>query len=345
MKGNFLKDMLLIQDPSVFKLYKEMMEIAGLFLAPVFTVALILEFFGDMRFGEVLKKLILISVFMSSFYGFHSKSVDISLDTASKTLNRINHNNFFIKKWFDVKVRTKKKDTWSLLDSIAIPNLNDLVATGLFVISKVFIWLLKLIYSSVYHLTYVFAGITAILYFLGWTKDALKGTIQASLWCMLMPFVIVAILSLVGNSFSEKAISGELAFNGIDKIVWLFGVTLLLLISPLITYGMIKGEGIHSAGAKMGSLVVSSGTQLLASMPFLISSQRSAKHFAKKAQAKALGLRQTFGRGSHFNSPFLKERGRFSGNNRDYRNIAIKNQERIAKRKEVNPSVANKERE
>ena len=294
MRDNFLKEMLLIQDPSVFKLYTEMMEIAGLFLAPVFTIALIFEFFGEMRFGEVLKKLVLISVFMGCFYGVHTKAVDISLETASKTLQRVNRQNFFMRKWFEVKVQTKEQKSWGVIESLAIPNLNDLVATALYVVSKVFIWLLKLIYSSVYHLTYVFAGITAILYFLGWTKDALKGTVQASLWCMLLPFVIVAILALVGNSFDEKAVAGELAFSGIDKIVWLFGVTLLLLISPLITYGMVKGEGIHFAGAKMGGLVVSSGSNILATMPFLISSQRSAQRLASRASSKARMMREKF---------------------------------------------------
>ena len=71
-----------------------------------------------------------------------------------------------------------------------------------------------------------------------------------------VPFVLVAILALVGNSIDDKAQLGQLAFPEIDKIVWLFGVTLLLLISPLITYGMIKGDGIHSAGSKMGQMIV-----------------------------------------------------------------------------------------
>lgn len=323
MRENFLEDMLLIQDPSIFKLYKEMMEIAGLFLAPVFTISLIFEFFGEMRFAEVLKKLVLISVFMGCFYGLHTKAVEISLETASKTLQRVNSDNFFIKRWFDVKVKTKEQKSWGVIESLAIPNLNDLVATGLYVVSKVFIWLLKLIYSSVYHLTYVFAGITAILHFLGWTKDALKGTIQASLWCMLLPFVIVAILALVGNSFDEKAVAGELAFSGIDKIVWLFGITLLLLISPLITYGMVKGEGIHSAGAKMGGLVVSSGSNVLAAMPFLISSQRSVQRLASRASSKAKSMRERFS-GSNIgggsltnNAPYSsKSVNKFSKNNK-----------------------------
>ncbi|MBG59503.1 MAG: hypothetical protein CMJ16_03495 [Peredibacter sp.] len=283
MEANIIKDMLLIEDQSVFKLYREMMQIAGYFLAPVFTIALIIEFFGEMNFGSVVKKLVLISVFMGCFYALHTSAVKVSLATASKTLKQVSPNNFFIKKWHHVKVKTKKKKDWSFAESFAIPNVNDLVATGFYVLSKIFIWLLKLIYSSVYHLTYIFAGVTAILYFLGWTKDAIKGTFQASLWCMILPFVLVAILALVGNSIDDKAQLGQLAFPEIDKIVWLFGVTLLLLISPLITYGMIKGDGIHSAGSKMGQMIVSSGTNALAAMPFLMNSSKNITRGLKQS--------------------------------------------------------------
>jgi hypothetical protein len=266
---NILKEMLLIEEPSIFRLYQEMTSIATYFIAPVFSIALILEYFGEMDFGGVIKKLLLITVIIGAFYQFHSKATDLALDNASYTLKKVSPRNLFVKKWYHVKVRTSEKRDWNFIQSLVVPNLNDLLATAFFLLAKVFIWLLKLIYSSVYHLTYVFSGVTAILYFLGWTKDALKGTIQASLWCMIMPFVIVAILALVGNSIEESALGSELIVTKVDTIIWLFGVTLLLLISPLISYGMIKGDGIHSFGSKMGTMVVSSGMKTMAMLPLL----------------------------------------------------------------------------
>lgn len=266
---NILQEMLLIEEPSVFRLYQEMTNIATYFIAPVFTIALILEYFGEMDFGGVIKKLLLITVFIGAFYQFHTTATDIALDSASSTLKKVSPRNLFVKKWYHVKVRTAEKREWNFIQSLVVPNLNDLLATAFFLLAKVFIWLLKLIYSSVYHLTYVFSGITAILYFLGWTKDALKGTVQASLWCMVMPFVVVGILCLVGNSIDESALGSELLVTKVDTIIWLFGVTLLLLISPLISYGMIKGDGIHSFGSKMGAMVVSSGMKTMALMPLM----------------------------------------------------------------------------
>lgn len=266
---NILQEMLLIEEPSVFRLYKEMTSIATYFIAPVFTIALILEYFGEMDFGGVIKKLLLITVFIGAFYQFHTTATELALESATHTLKKVSPRNLFVKKWYHTKVRTTEKKEWNFIQSLVVPNLNDLLATAFFLLAKVFIWLLKLIYSSVYHLTYVFSGVTAILYFLGWTKDALKGTVQASLWCMIMPFVIVAILALVGNSIDESALGSDLIVTKVDTIIWLFGVTLLLLISPLISYGMIKGDGIHSFGSKMGTMVVSSGMKTMALLPLL----------------------------------------------------------------------------
>lgn len=193
---NILQELLLIEEPSIFRLYKEMTSIATYFIAPVFTIALILEYFGEMDFGSVVKKLFLITVFIGAFHQFHTKATNLALVNASYTLKKVSPRNLFVKKWYHTKVRTTEKRDWNFIQSLVVPNLNDLLGTAFFLLAKVFIWLLKLIYSSVYHLTYVFSGVTAILYFLGWTKDALKGTVQASLWCMVMPFVIVAISPL-----------------------------------------------------------------------------------------------------------------------------------------------------
>ncbi len=288
MKTNLIRDMLLIEDPSVFKLYTELNSIAKYFVPSLFILAVIGAFFSDFDMMAPVKKLIIVAVFMAGFYQFHTVAVSTALETASLTLQKVSPRNLFVKKWYEPKVRTAENISWNFLDRFAVPNLNDLLASGLFVISKAFIWLLKLIYSTVYHLTYVFSGITAVLYFLGWTQDALKGTVQASIWCMILPFVVVAVLALVGNSFTEGAEHGALAVSSIDNLIWLFGVTLLLLITPLITFGMIKGDGVHSFGSKMGSMVVSSGIKAMAFSPMLAGGIKNATYGLSRVGSKTL---------------------------------------------------------
>ena len=163
--SNFIKDMLLIEAPGIITLFKEITRIGLIFTLPCFVLALILEFFENMEFLKVLKRLLIILLFMGTFQLFHEKATDLSFEVANKTLKKVSPRNIFVKKWHQAKVNTKEKTNWSWMEKLAIPNLNDLLATGFFVLSKIFIWVLKLIYSTVYHLTYVFSGITALLFF------------------------------------------------------------------------------------------------------------------------------------------------------------------------------------
>lgn len=262
MSVSILSQLLLLENTSILKLYQEIIQIANYFVLPCFLIALILEYFSDYNFGEVIKKLLLIVMFMSFFYQFHTEGSKIALQAASDLLTKVSPNNLFIKKLSDIKIKTKEKpNSFNLIDKFIVPNLNDFVATLFYVLGKVFLWLLKLIYSTVYHLTYVFSGVSAILYFFSWTKGSLKGSIQASLWCMLLPFVVVSILCLVGNSFEERTSQGDFLVSSIDSIVWLFGITLLLLISPLIAYGIIQGDGPAATGAKVGTLLAQGATK------------------------------------------------------------------------------------
>ncbi len=291
MKSDLIQNMLLIKEPSVMKLFQEINDISLQLLPGVFICSLIVEYFTNLDFIGVIKKLLIALVIIASFQRIHVEAVDLSLSAAAQTLNKVSPRNLFVKRWTTAKVNTKDAKDWNILGSVSIPNLNDLLGTGLFLLSKIFIWLLKLIYSTVYHLTYVFSGITAVLYLFGWTKDSLKGTVQASIWCMLLPFVLVGILSLVGNSVDARAMSGKLLIIDVDMVIWLFGITLLLLMTPMITFGLVRGDGIQAFGASMGNMVVSSGLKAGAIIPL---AQRSTQKFNKyRARKKFLKERES----------------------------------------------------
>lgn len=262
-----IKDMLLIEEPTIKILKDELMTVSGWFILPSFVMALVLEYFGEFKFLEVGKKLILIMVFMGSFYTFHSEAVNLSFKASDEILKKVSPRNIFLRNWTEVKVKTNEKTNWSMLEKFAIPNVNDLLGTTFFILSKAFIWILKLIYSVVYHLTYVFAPLTAILYFFPITKSSIAGTIQSSLWCILMPVVLVSILAIVGNSIQAPAGNGELAIISIDHILWLFGVTLLLLMSPILTLGILRGGGVAMSGSAIGAMMTNSGMKVLSAIP------------------------------------------------------------------------------
>jgi len=286
MNEAFLQELLLIEAPAVKQLYTKLNEIAQYFVPPMFIVGIVLEFFTEMKFLDVLKKLLLVIVFMNFFYSFHTYSSRASLKASTQILHEVSPNNLFVRQWIGPKVETQEKSTWGWIKSIVVPNLNDLVGTTLYVMCQVFLWLLKLIYSTVFHLTYVFSGLTAILFFMGWTKDALKGTVQASIWCIVFPLVVVAILALVGGSISQDAQNGHFVAGDIDQLIWLFGITLLLLFSPAMAYGMVKGDGIHAFGGKLGQAGMLGINQITMSANiFKKGVQRIQRHRNLKTQA------------------------------------------------------------
>ena len=253
---NPIADMLLIEEPSIMTFYSEMTRLGSLYLAPAFTLALVLEYFADWNFLEVIKKLVIIVMFMSFFQSFHTAAVKVSLDTAYLTLKKVDPGNLFVRQWYHPKIKTKEDKSWNVIQKLVVPNLNDLLGTAFYLLARVSVWVLKLIYSTVYHLTYIFAPITALLYFFNWTNKGLMGTVQSTLWCILMPFVVVAIFALVGNGLDDRAANGELIAGDIETIIWLFGVSLILLIAPLVTWGMVKGEGIASGAGTLGKTAI-----------------------------------------------------------------------------------------
>ena len=258
-----IREMLLIEEPTVKILKDELMTVAGWFILPSFVFALVMEYFGEFKFLEVVKKLILILVFIGSFYSFHTVGVDLSFKASQEILTKVSPQNIFMRKWTESKVKTAEKSNWSMLEKFAIPNINDLIGTALFLMSKIFIWILKLVFSTVYHLTYVFAPLTAVLYFFPITRGSIAGTIQSSLWCMFMPIVLVSILAIVGNSIQVPAASGEISIVSIDHILWLFGVTFLLMMSPVLTLGILRGGGVALAGSAVGVMMTSGAMKIL----------------------------------------------------------------------------------
>ncbi|NOT78463.1 MAG: hypothetical protein HOP07_05610 [Bacteriovoracaceae bacterium] len=283
-----LHDMLLIDEPTILVVKDAMTRIANWFVLPTFLIALIWEYFNEFKFGEVVKKLIIILAFMGAFYPIHKEGVELSLKSSGELLREISPNNLFLRKWTEVKVKTSedkmsKATGWGTIERILVPNFNDLLGTVFFLLSKLLIWILKLIYSTIYHLTYVFAPLTAILYFFPITNASIKGTIISSLWCMILPFVLIAILGIVGNSFQTNANNGEVVISSMDQILWLFGVTLLIGASPIFTLGLLKGSGMAMAGTATVVLMTSAASKIATALPIAINQMKTAGRFGKNA--------------------------------------------------------------
>jgi hypothetical protein len=279
MNTGIIKSMLLLDEPNISGLRIGIENTAKGFLFVAFVGALTWEFLTDMKFMGVVKDLVLALVFMGCFYQFHTTAVDLSLTASEALLREVSPRNIFLRKWNEVKVRTTTSTEGSFIDRVAIPNLNDLLGTALFLLSKVCILILKLIYTTVYYFTFIFAPITAVLSFIPTSKSSMTGTITSSLWCILLPFVLVVFLALVGNSVQMPAENGQLAVSSMDQLIWIFGITLLMLLAPSFTYSLIKGSVANTADA-VGVKMTGIGAKALVTLP--IAYGLAQKVFGKK---------------------------------------------------------------
>jgi hypothetical protein len=248
MSTDVIRSMLLIDEPNLTGLRIAIESSSKILLIVAFTSAIAWEFVTGMKFMEIVKNLVLALVFMGCFYQFHTKAVDLSFKVSEELLREVSPRNVFLRKWSEVKVKTTESSK-GFVDKFVIPNLNDLLGTALFLMSKICIWILKLIYTTVYHFTYIFAPVTAVLSFMPVSNKAMSGSITSSLWCILLPFVLVVFMALVGNTLEIPAQNGELAISSMDQLIWIFGITLLMLLAPSFTFSLIKGSVASTADA------------------------------------------------------------------------------------------------
>ena len=146
MSTGVIRSMLLLDEPNILGLRLGIENYSKVFLSVAFIGALVWEFVTDMKFLGVVKNLVLALIFMSFFYEFHTKAVDLSLNASEELLREVSPRNIFLRKWNEVKVKTAAQSNSGFIDGIVIPNLNDLLGTALFLLSKVCILILKLIY-------------------------------------------------------------------------------------------------------------------------------------------------------------------------------------------------------
>lgn len=263
MEEKVLESFLLIENKSLIDLFLKIKNVSGFFLLPLFTLSLSVEFLTNFEFEKVIKKLIISTLFLSFFQGIHVEVTKSSLDFSSSLLREVSPDHFILKKWYREKLKTKEKKTWDFFERLTIPNINDLVANALFVLSRIFLFFLKLIFSTIYHFTYILSPIGALLFLFDMTESSLKGFILSSLWCALMPLVLVCILSMVGNTLNTDALNSDLTLTHIDSLIWLFGITFLLLLSPVITLGILSSSGISSHASLFGAKMMGSSLQTI----------------------------------------------------------------------------------
>jgi hypothetical protein len=278
-----LTDLILFDSPKLVKMATELSHITWEIIPVIFLMAVIGKYFTDMDWKSLLKKLFISSLLLTFFTGFHKEAVFTSIKLAEDTIlkrSKVSIDLFKLSKPEKQKVQKIKKNIEkrdkNLYESIkSVPealfsygaSLAEEITTGvgyvLPLLVDLFAWvaflLIKIVFSGVFHLTYVFTGLVALLYLFDFGDKALKGMLISSVWCMIFPFVLCASIFFLGSTVGEIDSSGR----GLMNLALTIISSTFFIFTPVITLKLISGlgvvEGITEWGAKVGMGAVALG--------------------------------------------------------------------------------------
>lgn len=271
MESNLLKSLLLISNPKVMKLSEYLSQSAVLFILPVFYIGMILEYFTSFDFKSVAKRALIAFLAIKLFLPIYIGAVDVSLSASSGLLNEYSSQNKFLTAYKNASTATDSKaGVWERLKSIVSIIMNDPIVVFIFIMSYTAFFLLTQLYSLVFHLGIAFFGLCAVLSILPITQKSLTGAIYAGLWCVIMPFVVMIVLALIGDSDAFlKDYSGGIVQN-LESLIQLLVMTILLLLTPVITSKILNGTGLNAVADNLGQ--VAAMTTLIGGSKFAASS-------------------------------------------------------------------------
>lgn len=252
---NLLKELLLVTNPRVMGLSEYLSQASLMFVLPFFYIGMILEYFTNFDFKSVAKRTLIAFLAIKLFLPVYTGAVDVSLKTSSELLSKYSSQNKFLSAYQSASVSTNSKaGVWEKLKNIVSIIMNDPIVVFIFIMSYTSFFLLTQLYSLIYHLGIAFFGVCAVLSILPITQRSLNGAVYTGFWCVLMPFVVMIVLALIGDSDAFlKDYSGGIVQN-LESLIQLLVMTILLLLTPVITTKILNGTGLNSVADNLGQM-------------------------------------------------------------------------------------------
>ncbi|QDK42714.1 hypothetical protein DOM21_14895 [Bacteriovorax stolpii] len=270
IETNLLKNLLLVSNPKVMGLSEYLSQVALMFVLPAFYIGMIVEYFTSFDFKSVAKRALIAFLAIKLFLPVYTGAVDVSLKTSSELLSKYSSHNKFLSAYQSASVATNSNaGIWDRLKSIVSIIMNDPIVVFIFIMSYTSFFLLTQLYSLIYHLGIAFFGVCAVLSILPITQRSLTGAVYTGFWCALMPFVVMIVLALIGDSDAFlRDYSGGIVQN-LESLIQLLVMTILLLLTPVITTKILNGTGLNAVADNLGQMAAMAtligGTKVVAS--------------------------------------------------------------------------------
>ncbi len=268
--NNSIKDLLLINSLNISDLVEQYRMFFLGIIPGIFILAVIIEYFDRLAPLELMKRVFVAIIILTSITSFYEVSIDASMRAADEILNLQKSKNVLLSNFFDdmltwnPKEPTLKeffKDETSLKGALSFLKyhlfssyINDFFTLSVYLITSICFIILKVVYSLVYYMGHALVGIPCLLYIFPTMGNVLRGGILSYVWCLVMPHVVAIIVSIIGSEINKGYVSGEVIGGSLSGTALLIVFSLFLALSPMITAMILNGSGISQAGGIIATL-------------------------------------------------------------------------------------------
>ena len=268
LKGSVFYDLLLFDIPGIGILAKDIVQSGKTFLGAVFMVGAIWEFFTTGRYTELVLRTVLCLLVFASHEPFLKKSIGASFALSEQFLKKNSPQNRLIvglkkateitKKEIKEKARRHGKDRpawWDRLLVMAKVAWSDAITVVIWLLVYCVFLMLKILYTTMFHLLYVFLPVQALLCLFPPTQSSLQGAFRTYLRLVMTPPVIAVILVIFDGSMDYVTdIANYTVSENLRGLVQLLMSGILLLLSPVFASAILDGRGTTAVGSKVAHI-------------------------------------------------------------------------------------------
>ena len=308
---NTISDLLLIKSFNLDKLIEDYRLFFLSIIPSVFVLACLVEYFDRMNVFDLVKRVFIAILILTSVTSFYKISIDYSIEAANQQLESQKGKNILLMDMFSAvtswkyiddekkkgKFYEKKNVFWGTLSFLKYHLFSSFINDGftltIFFISKICFIILKVVYSLVYYLGYGLIGIPVIIYMFPTMGNVLRGGIISYLWCLTVPHVLVFVLSMIGSEINSGYQNGQIIGGSLAGTALLFVLTLFIAFTPLVTAMILNGSGVAQAGGVIATI----GANAIMNLPKTVMNN-GARLLTGGKMGPKMALASGFGKGS-----------------------------------------------
>jgi hypothetical protein len=237
------------------KLFTIFKSFADSFLLPVFIISLVIEFFGGMDFKGVVLRLFTALILISFFKPVHFGAKKLGFEVSKSITKHFGGVNKILSGWSrarrnrDLRKSKKEIGIWEYYKTTVMRFPTDAILTLLWAFNLISLFVVKLLYSLVFHFTYAFIPVIALISIIPPFKGAIIGPIRALVWVFLVPVLASSLIAIAGDVISPANFKDGYVAYDFKTYLQLFSFSFLLLTVCAMARKLVSGDGFQEIAA------------------------------------------------------------------------------------------------